>query len=395
MKTLHSYLTRQVMASLVMTVAVFTFVLLLGNVLKEILVLLINRQATLWMVIEALGLLVPWVMAFALPMGMLTAALLIFGRFSADQELTAVRSSGVSLLALISPILGLSLVLCGVSAVVNMEIAPRCRVAYKGLIDEMKVKMAGIALTEGQWITVAGTNTTGATHYMIYVGRNDHNYLRDICIYGLDAGEDLRSVIFAARGVLDTATEKPVLTLEDVKETEIETNGAVHTGYAQYGAPQSIDMHRASLTPQKPGLFDMTFSQLQNELKDLDRRFNLPTPRGMKSDALRALQTQLAEQRRDRTMPVLVQMNRQVAFSFACFGFTLVGIPLGIRAHRRETNVGVAMALGLVMIYYCFLLLGGALQFHPNLAPHLILWMPNFIFQSAGAVMLWRANRGI
>jgi lipopolysaccharide export system permease protein len=394
MKTLHSYLTRQVMASLVMTVAVFTFVLLLGNVLKEILVLLINRQATLWMVIEALGLLVPWVMAFALPMGMLTAALLIFGRFSADQELTAVRSSGVSLLALISPILGLSLVLCGVSAVVNMEIAPRCRVAYKGLIDEMKVKMAGVALPEGRWITVAGTNATDATHYMIYVGRNDHNNLRDVCIYELDADEALRSVVFAARGVLDTTSDQPKLNLEDVKETVIETNGAVHAVYAGF-ATRPFDVHRASLTTQKPGLFDMTFSQLQNELKDLDRSFNLPTPRGMKSDALRALQKQLAEQRRDRTMPVLVQMNRQVAFSFACFGFTLVGIPLGIRAHRRETNVGVAMALGLVMIYYCFLLLGGALQFHPNLAPHLILWMPNFIFQSAGAVMLWRANRGI
>jgi lipopolysaccharide export system permease protein len=394
MKTLHSYLTRQVMASLVMTVAVFTFVLLLGNVLKEILVLLINRQATLWTVIEALGLLVPWVMAFALPMGMLTAALLIFGRLSADQELTAVRSSGVSLLALISPILGLSLVLCGVSAVVNMEIAPRCRVSYKGLIDEMKVKMAGVALPEGRWITVAGTNATDATHYMIYVGRNDHNNLRDVCIYELDADEALRSVVFAARGVLDTTSDQPKLNLEDVKETVIETNGAVRAGYAGF-ATRPFDVRRASLTTQKPGLFDMTFSQLQNELKDLDRRFNLPTPRGMKSDALRALQKQLADQRRDRTMPVLVQMNRQVAFSFACFGFTLVGIPLGIRAHRRETNVGVAMALGLVMIYYCFVLLGGALQYRPNLAPHLILWMPNFIFQSAGAVMLWRANRGI
>src|SRR5579872_522276 len=368
MRTLHLYLTRQVLATLLMTVTVFAFVLLLGNVLKEIIVLLINRQATLGGVAEAIGLLIPFVLVFALPMGMLTAALLVFGRFSADQELTAVRSSGISLVALITPILCLSLFLCVVSAWINMEVAPQCRVAYKQLLYEMGMKMGGTALPEGRFVKLPG--------YIIYVGKNDGQNLQDVSVYQLDSEQKFESFTKAPRGRLETTNQLTTLTLYDAQG--VGKNGEIRSGDFH----RELECKQSNPADQKPSLSDMTFRELQAELKDLEQRFSKPNSRGLTFEELHNQMSEFEKQRQDMTMPVRVQIHRQVAFSFACFGFTLVGIPLGIRAHRRETNVGIAMALGLVLIYYSFVILGQSLQTRAEWAPYLIVWLPNFIFQS-------------
>ncbi len=375
-----------------MTVAVFTFVLLIGNVLREILGLLVNRQATLGLVAEAVGLLIPFVWAFALPMGMLTATLLIFGRFSADQELTAVRASGVSLVALVSPVLLLSLALCGVSALVNMEIAPRCRVAYTSLKSKLEAQLANMPFQfpEGQFIKdIEG--------YLFYVGKNRGGNLERVIVFRLRDNTNTVETIEAERGKVefDKINKQVTIRLFNARIWRPE-EGQTSTGTVEESEPVVFDLSGKKKGGQSAKISDMTYTQLCDELAEVERRIHLPQAvRSFTPEQLRERKKQLEKRRDDLTSPIRFQIHRQIAFSFACFGFTLVGIPLGIRVHRRETNIGIAVALLLVALYYSFVLIAQALDNRPEYAPHLIVWVPNFIFQAVGAVLLWRANRGV
>jgi lipopolysaccharide export system permease protein len=387
-KTLHKYLTRQILASLLLTVMVFTFVLLLGNVLKELLTLLVNGQTRLGLLLQAIGLLIPFVWVFALPMGLLTATLLVFGRFSADQELTAARASGVSLLSLIMPVLLISLFCCGLSAWINMELGPQCRVAYKNLIFQLRTDLVNVQLPEGRFIS-------DFPGYIFYVEKNHGGDLKNVMVYTLGKETNTTTTtIQAPRGRLETDAPDKQLILHLFGAHSVTTGSRVSTG----SSPDlifNLSMNAATNQISKPKISDMTFWQLRDEMRDLDQKLSQPPDVVESSDEMREQLDEMKKQRNDLTEPIRVEMHRQIAFSFACFSFTLVGIPLGIRMHRRETNIGVAIALGLVLVYYSFMLVGESLSAHPECSPHLIFWLPNFIFQAVGAVLLWRANRGI
>jgi lipopolysaccharide export system permease protein len=386
LKTLHNYLTRQVLASLFLTVAVFTFVLLIGNVLKEVLPMLISGHARLDTVFEAVGLLVPFVWVFALPMGLLTAMLLVFGRFSADQELTAARASGISLLSLITPVLLLSLICCGLSAWINMQLGPQCRVAYVNLFFKLSGElMNSTQLPEGQFIR-------DFPGYIFYAEKNRGGKLEGVMVFVLQNETNVTTTVRAPRGTIEVDAPNKLFVLHLFDARSVTTGERV----AISSSPDSVfNLTNSASHTFKPGLSDMTFRQLREELDDLDAKLGLPPTAATNSVERLAQLKEARQQRKDLTEPIRVEMNRQVAFSFACFGFTLVGIPLGIRVHRRETNVGVAIALGLVLIYYAFVLTAKSLAARPEFVPHLIVWLPNFIFQAVGAVLLWRANRGI
>jgi lipopolysaccharide export LptBFGC system permease protein LptF len=230
---------------------------------------------------------------------------------------------------------------------------------------------------------------------IFYTEKNDNGNLENVLIFRLqDKTNTVDTTIHAARGHLSTqrANNQLVIDLYDGNMVTLDEKGNNLRSFSYI----SLNLSPNSVTNRvtKPSISNMTFTQLQQELHDLET-LNLP---GIGANSTAQLRTELQmmqQQKKDSIEPVLVTMHFQIAFAFACFSFALVGIPLGIRVHRRETNIGILMALILVGFYYAFIMLGKSLSGRPEFFPHLILWLPNFIFQAVGAVLLWRANRGI
>lgn len=414
MKTLHWYLLRQMVASVVMTVVVFTFVLLLGNLLREILALLVNRQATLGLVFEAIALLVPFVLVYALPMGLLTATLLAFGRFSADQELTAARASGISLIALAGPVLVLSVVLSGLSGWFNLQLAPQCRVAYKEMFYRLGVEQPTKLLAENQFIK-------DFPGYIIYIGSVEGNTLRNVVVYQMetnrppamaedaDLAPDLATETNARPDLLTGTNAAPDLSSEpepvldrmpEIKPTpDIPRVELVLTASEATVSVDPTNQQVRLFFPEVEGVYRDSWQLGGAQDRDLLLPIRFTSPRRSTLKLSQMTFGQLMEEYYDSqrrgvdTTPVAVQLHRQFAFSFACIGFALVGIPLGVRAHRRETSAGVGLALVLVLLYYSFIILGQAWETRPERLPHLVVWIPNFLFQFVGAALLWRVNR--
>lgn len=379
MKTLHMYLVRQVTASFLLAAAVFTFVLLLGNVLREVLLLLVTQRVSMMAVARAILLLVPFALVFALPMGMLTGTFLVFGRFSADQELTAARASGISLLTLITPVVLLSIAVSGLSGWFSLYLGPTSRAAYKELLYNLGMERPAALLAENQFIR-------DFPGFVIYVGGvAGTNALRNVLVYKMETNIPTLLATNTTSPSDEPAVPRVTMILwaPEARILPNPTNQTVSLIMPKVegvfldswqpggGEDQVIELPMPPTKPslKRPKLSEMSFAQLLTEYYDWRRRGIDPTP-------------------------VAVQIHRQVAFSFAPISFTLLGIPLGIRTHRRETSAGVGISVVLVLFYYSFIVLAQAWETYPRRHPELLPWVPNLAFQGIGAFLLWRANRG-
>lgn len=320
---------------------------------------------------------IPYSLAYSIPISALFSTLLVFGRLSSDSEISAMKSSGLSMWQIASPIILVSIALVGVCLYNNCVVYPSTTYANRQLIKGMGVEDPIKLLEEGRFIREF-------SGYMIYVGKKNKNRVRDLVVYEVDkeSGKVTGSVR-ASSGILTADKEKAELKI-DLFDVRIEIPDP--------DTPEDSSKTRYVNARNYP--IRLNFNELLGNKNIAKKRKNMTISElayRIRNNATE--NTQLSERdRRTEHIRNLVEANQRVCLALSPFMFVLIAIPLGITSHRKESSIGMVMSLGIMFLYYIFMILSDTFDKSPHLYPWLIPWIPIVVGQLGGLYLLRRSN---
>jgi len=297
----------------------------------------------------------PAALGFSIPVSIMTAALLTFGKLSANGEITAMKSSGIRMLQIMRQPMIFAALMSVTCLYLNTDIIPNSYATRRAALRELGTESPMQLIEEGRPIR----DFPGIT---FYVGSKKDNELQDILIYQVQKGSPPRT-IRAQHGTI-TASEDRQNLIIDLYDVRIDPfyDDKPGPGHASHFPFQiALDGSNSSdTTPKIKKKSDMTMDEIIEAMNNVSS-FNKELP---------------AEEQ-DRQHAVLtVEFHKRIVMALACFIFVLLGAPLATRTHRQETTVGIGISLGLVFVFYLFIIVAETMTKHPIIQPHLIPWIP-------------------
>lgn len=358
----------------------FIFVLAAGNILSQVANAIATGRVTAFEGLELVGLLLPGLIPYVLPMGMLTGVLMTFGRMGAQHELTAMKAGGLSLLRIAAPALWLAAALALCAAWINLEVATRSNDEYR------RVLMGSVKENPASLITPGEINRQ-FKGLIIQARERNGPVLRDLWIWRLDAEGRLFETIHTAEGRL-TKVEKPdgsaVLRLVAIS-AQVDTRRPGDDGFKFPSVTKEAG--QAPLEFPVSGVFKdgsgyekkLRWHTTSELLELMDKGWQVPP---------NATPTQLAE---SQMMP-RTQLMAHFASAFSIFSLALLAVPLAVRVGRSETFVNAAIALAVALSYYVLSSAAGWVK-NPVFRPDLLVWLPNIIVVTLAVALLRRASK--
>jgi lipopolysaccharide export system permease protein len=367
MKIVDRYISRQLIVNLVFAIVVLSFVLVIGNIFRKLLPLLVNHDLPVEYLIGFVAYVLPFSLIFTIPWGLLTAVLLVFGRLSADNELTALRSNGVSIGRICIPLVVVSLLCTAASLWLNVQVAPAAQ-------EEMRSTVFNLATRNPLALFGSDQIIDQFPGHKIYVGKKHENTLENIIVFDVNENSMPMRVTHARLGMLEADLENKRLLMH-----------LYNARYLERYAPDPYDILR---TRDGITVAEGTLAISLDELYEKEKR---RASRSMLS--IEQLIEQMKNSDPKMRSASLTEINKRFSFPIACLVFALVGVPLGITAHRRETSFGFAASLVIGVFYFLFIIIADTLRANAKLHPELLVWLPNVLFLGLGLWMFRRLSR--
>ncbi len=430
MQILRNYILRQHLVPFLLGFAVVTFILEM-DVLFDYLDLIVNRGVPVGVVGQLFLLSLGYIVALSVPCAVLVAVLMTFGRLSQDNEITALRSSGVNMASVLIGPLAAAVVVAGGLTLFNSFVLPETNHAFAGLLIDISKMRPTVKLQEGVFVT-------DFPGYNLLVQRVNSrtSEMKGITLYQMNPGGP-PTTILARTGTLRYSPDgnTAILTLNDGEIHEIPEDdpataarkyrrmmfrthiiyipgvGGMLERTAAY-ARSDREMGVARLAEERKKLETQYDQERQARLTRLTelgvspaqfRALSPEWPRwtvvlaalihgaGRAAPSLEGLGPQAAAVKNEvemwsierealmkRIASLSVEIHKKYSLPASCLVFVLVGAPLGMRVRRAGPAVAF-VSVAFFLFYYLCLVGGEELANRLLLPPWLAMWLANIV----------------
>lgn len=365
-RILNLYIIREISSLFLLGISIFTMILLMGRLIK-LTEMVVSRGVPFLDVARMIVYLMPSFLVFTIPMAFLLAVLLAFGRLSADNEITVIKSSGVSLVQIMPPVLFCALIATIMSLSASIIGVPWGNSSFKALSLKVIKQNASATIREKVfWDEIPGV--------ILYTDSYDEQSqaLKGVIIHD-GRNPERPMTIFASQGAIAGGKDQHSMRLSL-------SNGSIHSSAGKGDAYRLVHFGEYIMTVggDSSGAA-ASLNELDMKLSELQRQITNPT-----------------------TVPkvrlkMLSELHSRFAFPFASIVFAVIAVPLGIQNRRSGKSAGFSASIAILLAYYLMLSLVKTLAEKGAIPPAIALWIPNLIFFSAGCYLLQMASteRGI
>lgn len=354
------YLVREIAGIFLLGLSIFTLVLLMGRMVK-LMEMVVSNGVPVPDVLRLIGYLLPSFLVLTIPMALLLAVLLAFGRLSADNEITILKSSGLSLAALLPPVLICAAVAALMTLFVSLVAVPWGNTGFKRFSLEIARKYSAAAIKE----RIFRDDMPGIVMYVEQFDEQSHQMRRVMIQDERDPSRPL--TIFARTGIISTDDAAGSMRI-------LLRNGSIHTQDSK-GGYRLISFGDYLLTTALGKEGPLMRTELDLGVAELLQVVRAPTT---------------TKQGRDKA---LTELHSRFAFPVAAVVFAILALPLGISNRRSGKGAGFAASLAVLLVYYVLLSFLRTLAEKGGFPPALALWLPNLLFCLVGLALLWLAVR--